>query len=37
MPKTTSPEDKLAVIGDWLDGETREDIVMNNKIGSGTL
>ena len=37
MPKIISPEDKLAAIGNWLDGETREDIALNNRIASGSV
>ena len=37
MPRYISPDEKLSVIGDWLDGETREDIARKHNIGSGTV
>jgi transposase len=37
MPKYITPEQKLSVIEDWLNGETREDIARKNNIGSGTV
>ena len=37
MPRFISPDEKISVIGDWLDGETREDIASKHKIGSGTV
>ena len=37
MPRIISPDEKISIIGDWLDGETREDIAINNNIGSGTV
>jgi hypothetical protein len=37
MPRIISPEEKLSVIGDWLDGETRENIAVKHNIGSGTV
>jgi hypothetical protein len=37
MPRIISPEEKISVIGDWLDGETREDIAVKHNIGSGTV
>ncbi len=36
-PRIISPDEKLSVIEDWLDGETREDIAINHNIGSGTV
>jgi hypothetical protein len=37
MPRYISPEQKLSVIDDWLNGENREDIALKQKIGSGTV
>ena len=37
MPRIISPDEKLAVIRGWLDGETRENIAINHNIGSGTV
>ena len=37
MPRIISPEEKISVIGDWLDGETRENIAVKHNIGSGTV
>ena len=37
MPRFIPPDDKLSVIEDWLDGETREDIARKHNIGSGTV
>jgi transposase-like protein len=37
MPRYISPEQKLSVIGDWLDGDSREDIARKHNIGSGTV
>ena len=37
MPRIISPDEKLSVIEDWLDGETREDIAINHNIGNGTV
>ena len=34
MPRIISPEEKISVIGDWLDGETREHIAVKHKIGN---
>jgi DNA repair protein SbcC/Rad50 len=36
-PRYISPDHKLSVIEDWLDGETREDIAIKHNIGSGTV
>ena len=32
MPRIISPDEKLSVIEDWLDGEIREDIALNHNI-----
>ena len=37
MPRIISLDEKLAVIDDWLNGESRNDIAIKNKIGSGTV
>jgi hypothetical protein len=37
MPRFISPNEKSSVIGDWLEGETREKIAIKHKIGSGTV
>ncbi len=37
MPKIISPDEKISVIEDWLDGETRENIAIKHNIGSGTV
>src|SRR5215208_3821427 len=37
MPRIISPYEKSAVIGDWFDGETRENIAVKHNIGSGTV
>ena len=37
MPRIISPDEKLSVIEDWLDGETREDIAINHNIGIGAV
>ncbi len=37
MPRYISPEQKLSVIGDWLDGDSREEIAIKQNIGSGTV
>jgi hypothetical protein len=37
MPRIISPDEKISVVGDWLDGETREDIAVKHNIGSGTV
>ena len=36
MPRIKSPTKKSSIIGDWLDGETRENIAIKHNIGSGT-
>ena len=37
MPRIISPDEKNSVIGDWLDGDTRENIAVKHNIGSGTV
>jgi transposase len=37
MPRYISSEQKLSLIGDWLNGENREDIAIRNNIGSSTV
>ena len=37
MPRYIPPDEKLSVIGDWFDVETREDIAIKHNIGSGTV
>ena len=37
MPRYIPLDDKLSVIEDWLDGDTREDIAKKHNIGSGTV
>jgi hypothetical protein len=37
MPRYISPEQRLSVIEDWLNGETRENIALKHNIGSGTV
>ena len=37
MPRIISPNEKSSVIGDWLEGETREKIALKHNIGSGTV
>jgi len=37
MPRYISPEQKLSVIGDWLDGDSRQEIAIKQNIGSGTV
>ena len=36
MPRIKSPTKKSSIIGDWLDGDTRENIAIKHNIGSGT-
>ena len=36
-PRYISTDEKLSVIGDWLDGETREDIAIKHNIGRDSL
>ena len=36
MPRIISPDEKNSVMRGWLDGETRENIVVKHNIGSGT-
>jgi hypothetical protein len=37
MPRIISLDEKISVIDDWLSGESRNDIALKNKIGSGTV
>ena len=37
MPRIISLEEKIAVIDDWLSGESRDDIATRHGIGSGTV
>jgi hypothetical protein len=37
MPRIISLEEKLAVIDDWLSGESRNDIAIKRSIGNGTV
>lgn len=37
MPKIISTDEKISIIGDQLDGETRENIAIKHNIGSGTV
>jgi hypothetical protein len=37
MPRFITLDEKLSVIDDWLRGESRNDIAMKHKIGSGTV
>ena len=37
MPRIITVEEKLSVIDDWLNGESREDITIKHDIGSGTV
>src|SRR5215213_9186693 len=37
MPRIIFPDEKISVIGDRLDGETRENIAVKHNIGSGTV
>jgi hypothetical protein len=37
MPRIISLDDKLAVIEDWLMGESRHDIAIKRNIGNGTV
>ena len=37
MPRIITLEEKHSVIEDWLKGESREDIAIKHKIGSGTV
>ena len=35
MPRIISPDEKISVIGDWLDGESRENIAIKHNSGMG--
>ena len=37
MPRIITLQEKLAVIDDWLSGESRNDIAIKHNIGSGTV
>ena len=37
MPRIITIDEKLAVIDDWLNGETRNDIAIKRNMGSGTV
>ena len=37
MPRFISPEQKISVFEEWLNGEKREDIALKYNIGSGTV
>jgi len=37
MPRIITLHEKLSVIDDWLEGESRNDIVLKHNIGSGTV
>ncbi len=37
MPRIITLDEKLAVIDDWLNGESRNDIVIKRSMGSGTV
>src|SRR5215203_3105735 len=37
MPRIISPDEKNSVVGDWLEGETKENIAVKHNIGSGTV
>ncbi len=37
MPRIISPNEKSSVIGDWLEGKTREKIALKHNIESGTV
>jgi hypothetical protein len=37
MPRIISLDEKLAVIDDWLSGESRNDIAIKRSIGNGTV
>jgi hypothetical protein len=36
-PRIISPDEKISILGDWLDGKTRENIVVEHNIGSGIV
>ena len=37
MPRFISPDQRLSVIDEWLNGESREDIALTHNIGSSTV
>ena len=37
MPRIISMDEKLAVIEDWLHGESRNNIAIRRNIGNGTV
>ena len=37
MPRIITLDEKSAVIDDWLDGNSRNDIAIRQSIGSGTV
>jgi len=37
MPRIISLHEKIAVIDDWLCGESRNDIAVKRDLGSGTV
>ena len=37
MPRIISLDEKLAVIDDWLNGESRNRIAIKRNMGSGTV
>ena len=36
MPRIITPHEKLAIIDDWLSGESRYDIAIKHNVGNGT-
>ena len=37
MPRIITSDEKLAVIDDWLSGESRKDIAIKHNMGNGTV
>ena len=37
MPRIISLDEKLAVIVDWLSGESKNDIAIKRNMGNGTV
>ena len=37
MPRIITSDEKLAVIDDWLSGESRNDIAIKRDMGNGTV
>ena len=37
MPRIITSHEKLAVIDDWLSGESRNDIAIKHNMGNGTV